>query len=128
MLLTRHNLCDTRVDMMYYSENQEVKHATNALLANIAKILTLCADDLTTISAQPAQAIRIILEIMHALQDFTDFLAFGLTQTNQLSSLKANGQGKCLPSACLARYLCMKYLISSPHFILTWGSPESRPH
>ena len=33
-LLTRRNLRDTRVDMMYYSENQEAKHATNALLAN----------------------------------------------------------------------------------------------
>ena len=32
------------------------------------------------------------------------------------------------PSACPARYLCIKYLISSPKFILTWGSPPSRPH
>ena len=38
VLLTRRNLCDTRVDMMYYSENQEVKHATNALLANRAAL------------------------------------------------------------------------------------------
>ena len=32
------NLCDTRVDMMYYCENQEVKHATYALLANKATL------------------------------------------------------------------------------------------
>ena len=36
--------------------------------------------------------------------------------------------GERLPSACPARYLCFKYLISSPKFILTWGSPPSRPH
>ena len=38
VLLTRRNLRDTRVDMMYYSENQEVQHATNALLANRAAL------------------------------------------------------------------------------------------
>ena len=32
------------------------------------------------------------------------------------------------PGACPARYLCIKYLISSPKFILTLGSPPSRPH
>ena len=36
--------------------------------------------------------------------------------------------GECLPGACPARYLCIKYLISSPRFILTEGSPPSRPH
>ena len=36
VLLARRNLRDTRVDMMYCSENQEAKHATNALLANRA--------------------------------------------------------------------------------------------
>ena len=35
---------------------------------------------------------------------------------------------RCTPSACPARYLCIKYLISSPKFILTLGSPPSRPH
>ena len=38
VLLTRRNLRDTRVDMMYYSENQEGKHATTALLANRAAL------------------------------------------------------------------------------------------
>ena len=38
MLLTGHNLRDTRVDMVSYSENQEAKHATNALLANRAAL------------------------------------------------------------------------------------------
>ena len=39
MLLTRHNLTrDTRVDTMYYSENQEAKHTANALLANRAAL------------------------------------------------------------------------------------------
>jgi hypothetical protein len=38
VLLTLRNLVDTRVDMMYFSENQEVKHATNALLANRAAL------------------------------------------------------------------------------------------
>ena len=38
VLLTHRNLRDTRVDMMYYSENQEAKHATNALLANRAAL------------------------------------------------------------------------------------------
>ena len=38
MLLTRRNLHDTRVDMMYYSKSQEVKHATNALLASTAAL------------------------------------------------------------------------------------------
>ena len=33
-LLTRRNLRDARVDMVYYSENQEAEHATNALVAN----------------------------------------------------------------------------------------------
>ena len=32
------------------------------------------------------------------------------------------------PGACLARYLCMKYPISSPKSIPTEGSPPSRPH
>ena len=32
------------------------------------------------------------------------------------------------PGACPARYLCIKYLISSPRFILTLGSPPSRLH
>ena len=32
------------------------------------------------------------------------------------------------PSACPARYLCIKYPISSPKLILTLGSPPSRPH
>ena len=32
------------------------------------------------------------------------------------------------PSACPARYLCVKYLISSPKAIPTQGSPPSRPH
>ena len=32
------------------------------------------------------------------------------------------------PGTCPARYLCIKYLISSPKFILTLGSPPSRPH
>ena len=36
--------------------------------------------------------------------------------------------GECLPGTCPARYLCMKYLISSPKFILTLASPPSRPH
>ena len=31
--------------------------------------------------------------------------------------------GKCLPGACPARYLCIKYLISSPRFIL-WEVPQ----
>ena len=35
--------------------------------------------------------------------------------------------GECLPSACPARYLCIKYPISSPSFIPTLGSPPSRP-
>ena len=30
--------------------------------------------------------------------------------------------------ACPACYLCIKYRISSPKFILTLGSPPSRPH
>ena len=30
-------------------------------------------------------------------------------------------------NVCPARYLCIKYLISSPKFILTLGSPPSRP-
>ena len=38
MLLTRRNLRNTRVDMMYCSENQDVQHATNALLANRAAL------------------------------------------------------------------------------------------
>ena len=33
-----------------------------------------------------------------------------------------------VPGACPARYLCIKYLISSPKFILTEGSPPSRLH
>ena len=40
----------------------------------------------------------------------------------------ASSMGECLPGACPARYLCIKYLISSPRFILTLGSPPSRPH
>ena len=32
------------------------------------------------------------------------------------------------PGACPVRYLCIKYLISSPKFILTLGSPPNRPH
>ena len=36
--------------------------------------------------------------------------------------------GECLPGACPACYLCIKYLISSPRFILTLESPSSRPH
>ena len=35
---------------------------------------------------------------------------------------------ECLPGARPACYLCIKYLISSPKFILTWGSPPRRPH
>ena len=35
---------------------------------------------------------------------------------------------RCTPSACPAHYLCIKHLISSPKFILTLGSPPSRPH
>ena len=38
VLLTRRNLRDTRVHLRYYSENQEVKHSTNALLANRAAL------------------------------------------------------------------------------------------
>ena len=38
VLLTCRNLRDTRVDKVYYSENQEAKHATNALLANRAAL------------------------------------------------------------------------------------------
>jgi hypothetical protein len=37
-MLTRRNLHDTRVGMMYCSENQEVNRATNALLANRAAL------------------------------------------------------------------------------------------
>ena len=33
-----------------------------------------------------------------------------------------------LPGACPARYLCIKYLVSSPKFILTLGSPPNTPH
>ena len=36
--------------------------------------------------------------------------------------------GECLPGACTARYVCIKYGISSPKIILTLGSPPSRPH
>ena len=36
--------------------------------------------------------------------------------------------GECLPGTCPARYLCIKYLISSPKFFLTLGSPPSRLH
>ena len=36
--------------------------------------------------------------------------------------------GEYLPGACSARFLCIQYLISSPKFILTLGSPPSRPH
>jgi hypothetical protein len=36
--------------------------------------------------------------------------------------------GEYLPGARPARYLCIKYLISCPRFILTLGSPPSRPH
>ena len=36
--------------------------------------------------------------------------------------------GECLPGACPVHYLCIKYLISSPKFILTLGNPPSRPH
>ena len=32
------------------------------------------------------------------------------------------------PGACPVRYLCIKFLISSPKFILTLESPPSRPH
>ena len=32
------------------------------------------------------------------------------------------------PGTCPARYLCIKNLICSPKFILTLGSPPSRPH
>ena len=35
---------------------------------------------------------------------------------------------RCVPGACPAHYLCVKYLISSPKFILTLGSPPSRLH
>ena len=35
---------------------------------------------------------------------------------------------RCKPGACPARCLCNKYSISSPKFILTQGSPPSRPH
>ena len=31
-------------------------------------------------------------------------------------------------NACPARYLCIKDPISSPKFVLTLGSPPSRPH
>ena len=37
-LLTLCNLLDRRVDTIYYSENQEGKHTTNALLANRAAL------------------------------------------------------------------------------------------
>ena len=33
-----------------------------------------------------------------------------------------------LPGPCPARYLCIKYPISSPKFIPTSGSSPSRPH
>ena len=36
VLCTRRNLRDTRVDMVYCSEHQEAKHATDALLADSA--------------------------------------------------------------------------------------------
>ena len=36
--------------------------------------------------------------------------------------------GECLLGVRPACYLCIKYLISSPKFILTLGSPPSRPH
>ena len=32
------------------------------------------------------------------------------------------------PPPCPVRYLCIKYLVSRPKLILTWGSPPSRPH
>ena len=38
------------------------------------------------------------------------------------------GKLECLPGACPAHYLCIKYPISSPKFILTQGSPTKRPH
>ena len=43
VLFTCRNLRDTHVDMMYYSANQEVKHAANALLANRDTKYELCA-------------------------------------------------------------------------------------
>ena len=36
--------------------------------------------------------------------------------------------GERLPGVHPARYLCIKYLISSPKFVLTLGKPLSRPH
>ena len=46
-----------------------------------------------------------------------------LWHSNSTSSL-----GECLPGVRPARYLCIEYLISSPRFILTLGSPPRRPH
>ena len=50
-------------------------------------------------------------------------------QTRQ-SMLNANGGmfAQRAPGACPVCYLCIKYLISSPKFIPTLGSPPSRPH
>ena len=45
--------------------------------------------------------------------------------------LKRDGTGtfaRRAPGACPARHLCIKYPGSSPKFILTLGSPPSRPH
>ena len=37
-------------------------------------------------------------------------------------------KGECLPGACPARHLCIKYPISSPKLIPTQGIPPSRLH
>ena len=49
-------------------------------------------------------------------------------ELKNVSLVFARCWGECLPGARLARYLCIKYLISSPKAILTLGSPPSRPH
>ena len=54
-------------------------------------------------------------------------LVAGMYRLNAGSGATMSG-GECLHGAPPARYLCIKYLISSPKFILTLGSPPSRPH
>ena len=53
---------------------------------------------------------------------------YGPYRAVQVGQNVAGTWGECLPGARLARDLCIKYLISSPKFILTLGSPPSRPH
>ena len=55
-------------------------------------------------------------------------LATGPTTTFRLRSVTANEKTWRAPGACPTRYLCIKYLISSPKYILTLGSPPSRLH